>query len=150
MSKHVQFLNEAIIEAEKSLLSGDVPVGCVIVLQDQIIARAHNLREAQHDPTAHAEIIALREAGKALGSWQLKDCDLYVTHEPCPMCAGALVMARIHTLYYGCDEPTTGACGSCLNLVQYPGFPHNVHIVGPLAQEKCAALTRRFFAAKRR
>lgn len=119
----------------KILLSGDVPVGCVIVLRDQIIARAHNLREAHHDPTAHAEIIALREAGKALGSWQLKDCDLYVTHEPCPMCAGALVMARIHTLYYGCDEPTTGACGSCLNLVQFPGFPHNVHIVGPLAQE---------------
>lgn len=149
MTKHHEFLRAAIAEAEKAALKGDVPVGCVIVQNDEIIARGHNLREAQHDPTGHAEIIALRRAGEHLKRWQLSDCDLYVTHEPCPMCAGALVMARIHTLYYGCDEPLTGACGSRLNLVQFPGFPHNIHVVGPLAQEACAALTRRFFKEKR-
>ncbi len=139
----------AIDEAKKAPRHGDVPVGCVIVLEDKLIARAHNERELLHDPTAHAEILALRRAGEALQRSRLDGALLYVTHEPCPMCAGALIMARIHRVVYGCSEPQSGTCGTLMNLVQFPGFTHNVRITGPICQETCVALTRSFFMEKR-
>lgn len=143
------FIREALYEACLAAEHGDVPIGCVIVKNDTIIARAHNERQYHHDPTAHAEILALQRAGKYLKDWRLEDCILYVTHEPCPMCAGAAVMAKIHTIVYGADEPLTGVCGSQMNLVQFPGFPHQVRIRGPIAQEVCQSLVRAFFEQKR-
>lgn len=143
------FMREAIYEACLAAAHGDVPIGCVIVRDGEIIARAHNEREHTTDPTAHAEILALRRAGQALGHWRLDDCTLYVTHEPCPMCAGAAVMARIRHIVYGADEPLTGVCGSQMNLVQFPGFPHQVRISGPIAPEACQSLVRAFFEQKR-
>ena len=148
-SQHDYFLSEAIKEAQKALLTGDVPIGAVVVKNDQIIGRGYNRREADNDPTAHAEILALREAGKHLGTWRLSGCTLYVTMEPCPMCCGALINSRIETVVYGADEPKFGSAGSQLNLLQFPGFNHNVKIIGPLAQERCENLLRDFFAKLR-
>lgn len=148
-SQHDYFLSEAIKEAQKALLTGDVPIGAVVVKNDQIIGRGYNRREADNDPTAHAEILALREAGKHLGTWRLSGCTLYVTMEPCPMCCGALINSRIETVVYGADEPKFGSAGSQLNLLQFPGFNHNVKIIGPLAQERCENLLRDFFVKLR-
>lgn len=148
-NQHDYFLSEAIKEAQKALLTGDVPIGAVVVKNDQIIGRGYNRREADNDPTAHAEILALREAGKHLGTWRLSGCTLYVTMEPCPMCCGALINSRIETVVYGADEPKFGSAGSQLNLLQFPGFNHNVKIIGPLAQERCENLLRDFFVKLR-
>jgi len=148
--KQLFFMEEAIKEAEKAALIGEVPIGAVVVQNDQIVGRGHNLREQDHDPTAHAEICALRQAGQALGSWRLAGCTLYVTMEPCPMCCGALINSRIDTVVYGAKEPKFGSAGSQLNLLQFPGFNHNVHIVGPIAQERCSQLMKDFFASLRR
>lgn len=143
------FLNEAIAEAHKAAAIGEVPIGAVVVQNDLIVGRGHNRREIDNDPTAHAEILALREAGRTLGTWRLTGCTLYVTMEPCPMCCGALINSRIDTVVYGADEPKFGSAGSQLNLLQFPGFNHNVKIVGPIAQESCQALMRDFFAELR-
>lgn len=144
-NQHDIFLAEAIKEAEKAAAIGEVPIGAVVVCENKIIGRGHNLRETTNDPTAHAEIIALREAGQRLGSWRLNNCRLYVTMEPCPMCCGALINSRIDTVIYGADEPKFGSAGSQLNLLQFPGFNHNVKIIGPVAQEECQGLMRDFF-----
>lgn len=149
MTRDQHFMRYAIEEAKKSLVTGDVPIGAIVVSGDDIIARAHNEREARNDPTAHAEILALQKAGIALGNWHMEHCDMFVTHEPCPMCAGALIMARIHRVIYGCNEPKSGVCGTLMNLVQFPGFAHNVRISGPIAQDECAGLTKAFFKEKR-
>lgn len=138
-------MKEAIEEAKKATEHNDVPIGAIVVLHGKIIGRGHNTRERDHDPTAHAEINAMREASKTLGSWKLSDTIVYVTHEPCPMCAGAMLLSRVHTIIYGTNEPTFGVCGSQMNLVQFPGFPHNIHIRGPIAQNECATLTKNFF-----
>lgn len=135
----------AIQEANKALEHNDVPIGAVVVLNGKIIGRGYNTRERDHDPTGHAEINAMRDAGKTLGTWRLDEAILYVTHEPCPMCAGAMLLAHIHTVVYGANEPVYGVCGSQMNLVQFPGFPKNIHIRGPIAQEACSSLTRAFF-----
>ncbi len=148
-TQHLYFLNEAILEAEKAAALGEVPIGAVVVKDEQIIGRGHNRRELDHDPTAHAEILALREAGRTLASWRLSGCTLYVTMEPCPMCCGALINSRIDTVVYGADEPKFGSAGSQLNLLQFPGFNHNVKIIGPLAQERCQNLMRDFFTQLR-
>lgn len=145
VQKDLFYMQEAIQEARKALTSNDIPIGAIVVLDDKIIGRGYNQREANCDPSAHAEIIALRDAGKTIGRWHLAKATLYVTHEPCPMCAGAAIMARIDRIVYGCHEPNTGVCGSLMNLVQFPGFPHNVRITGPIAQDECQALTRSFF-----
>ncbi len=142
-------IDEAITEAKKALTSGDVPIGAIVALDGAIIGRGHNTRERDADPTGHAEINAMRDAAQNLGHWQLDGATLYVTHEPCPMCAGAMLLSRIATVVYGADEPTYGVCGSQMNLVQFPGFPHNIRIRGPVAQEECAALTRDFFQTLR-
>ena len=148
-TQHDFFLNEAILEAQKAALMGEVPIGAVVVKDDRIIGRGHNRREIDHDPTAHAEILALRDAGRTLGTWRLAGCTLYVTMEPCPMCCGALINSRIDTVVYGADEPKFGSAGSQLNLLQFPGFNHNVKIIGPIAQERCQDLMRDFFTQLR-
>lgn len=144
-----KMMAEAICEARKALAHKDVPIGAVVVLDGEIIGRGHNTRERDHDPSGHAEINAMRDAAQALGRWQLDGATLYVTHEPCPMCAGAMLLARVQGVVYGADEPTFGVCGSQMNLLQFPGFPNNVRIRGPIAQEACSALTRDFFCALR-
>ena len=150
MEEHLLFLEEAIKEAEQAAAIGEVPIGAVVVCNGEIVGRGHNLRERDNDPTAHAEICALRDAGKNLGTWRLENCTLYVTMEPCPMCCGALINSRVHTVVFGASEPKCGSAGSQLNLLQFPGFNHNVHFVGPIAQERCSQLMKDFFAQLRR
>ena len=139
----------AMDEARKAPAHGDVPIGAVVVLDGVAVGFGHNTRERDHDPAGHAEINAMRDAGKRLGRWQLDGATVYVTHEPCPMCGGAMLLAHVAVVVYGASEPTFGVCGSQMNLLQFPGFPNNVRIRGPIAQEACAALTRDFFRALR-
>ena len=150
MNTDTYYMTLAIKEARKALLNGDVPVGCVLVKNHEVIATGYNQREYSKDPTAHAEIIALRKAGEKLHSWHLDDVKLYVTLEPCPMCAGALINARIKTIIYGVDEPLYGACGSQLNLVQFPSFPHNIRVRSGILKEECYALLQEFFKILRK
>lgn len=141
---------EAIGEARKAPAHDDVPIGAVVVKDGVVIGRGHNTRERDHDPSGHAEINAMRDAAQRLGRWQLDGAVLYVTHEPCPMCAGAMLLAHVAAVVYGAEEPTYGVCGSQMNLVQFPGFPNNIRIRGPVAQETCSTLTRDFFRALRK
>ena len=150
MELHHMFMEEAIKEAEKAAALGEVPIGAVVVRDGEIVGRGYNLRELEHDPTAHAEICAMRDAGKNTGGWRLENCTLYVTMEPCPMCCGAMINSRIDTVVFGATEPKFGSAGSQLNLLQFPGFNHNVHIVGPIDQERCSNLMKQFFAELRR
>ena len=129
--------------------NGDVPIGAVIVHRDQIIAKAYNQREQLQDPTAHAEIIALTQAAAALESWRLNGCTIYVTLEPCPMCAGALVLARVDRLVYGCDDPKAGACGSLYNIVQDERLNHRLEVTSGVLADECGALLTEFFEKRR-
>jgi len=144
-------MREAIVEARAALALGEVPIGCVIVHEPagKIIARGHNCRLTAHDPTAHAEILAMREAGATLGDWRLLDCILYVTLEPCPMCAGAIVNARLPRLVYACDDPKAGAVQSLFQLCGDARLNHRVQITSGILAEECAALLRDFFKAQR-
>ena len=130
--------------------NGDVPIGAVIVHQDTIIAKAYNQREQLTDPTAHAEIIALTQAASAIGNWRLHGCTIYVTLEPCPMCAGALVLARMDRLVYGCDDPKTGACKSLYNIVQDDRLNHRLQVTGGILADDCAQQLQGFFAHRRK
>jgi len=140
---------EALKEAEKAALIGEVPVGAVVVLKGEIISRGHNLREALFDPTAHAEIVALREAASTLKNWQLKDCTLYVTVEPCPMCAGAIYQARIKTLVYGAPDLKAGAVDTLFDLVRNPRLNHRVEVVSGVLAAEARKLMTDFFNEKR-
>ncbi|WP_066827342.1 tRNA adenosine(34) deaminase TadA [Clostridium tepidiprofundi] len=142
-------MNEALNEAKKALILKEVPVGTVIVKNDEIIARAHNLRETLNDPTAHAEILAIRKASEKLQSWRLNECSLYVTLEPCPMCAGAIVQARIGKVYIGTFDDKAGACGSVINVLQNDSFNHWVDIKW-VYNEECSRILVDFFKNKRR
>ena len=144
-----QWMNEALVEARLAAAAGDVPVGAIVVMGGKIIGRGRNLREAEHDPSAHAEIAALRQAGQAIKGWRLADAEMYVTLEPCPMCASALVLAKVKSLVYGLDDPKLGACGSLINLVQFPGFDHDVSVRGGLLAAESAKLLQDFFALRR-
>ena len=139
----------ALAEAQAALAHDDVPVGAVAVLGGQVIASRHNERHLSADPTAHAEILALRDAAAALGSWRLSDVSLVVTLEPCPMCAGALVAARIGRLVFGTADPRAGACGTLYNLCQDPRLNHEVPVRAGVRAEACATLLTSFFALKR-
>ncbi len=139
------FMEEALAEAEKAAAMGEVPVGAVIVQNDQIIARGHNRTETDRDPTAHAEMIAIRQAAKTLGGWRLPDCTMYVTLEPCSMCAGAIVWSRIERLVIGTEDPKAGACGSVFNIPQDERLNHRVEVERGLMREECSALMRSFF-----
>jgi tRNA(adenine34) deaminase len=142
-------MGEALAEAQAAANLGDVPIGAVVVSDGQIVARAHNRREYLQDPTAHAEIDALRQAARALGGWRLPRCTLYVTLEPCVMCAGALVQARLTRLVYGAADRKAGAAGSVVDVLRDARFHHVVEVVGGIREAECGALLRDFFAGLR-
>ena len=147
---NTRYMQYAIQEAERARDVGEVPVGCVIVHEGEIIGKAHNQRETLQDPTAHAEIIALGAAAQALGSWRLEGCSLYVTLEPCSMCAGAAVLSRVAEIVYGADDPKSGACGSVLQVAGHPGLNHRPAVRGGILGERSSELLRNFFASLRR
>ncbi|HSN81700.1 MAG TPA: tRNA adenosine(34) deaminase TadA [Polyangiales bacterium] len=149
LSTDPHWMREAIAEARLAEARGEVPVGAVIVHEDQIIGRGHNERESQQDPTAHAEMIAIRQAARALGSWRLIDTVLYVTLEPCPMCAGALVNARVPRVVWGCDDPKAGATQTLYTIGSDPRLNHRFECVPGVLAEECSALLTGFFAAIR-
>jgi len=143
------FMREALALAAEAAAAGEVPVGAVVVKDGQVIGRGFNRPVSTADPTAHAEIVALREACSALGNYRLPGCELYVTLEPCAMCVGAMVHARLATIVYGARDPKTGACGSIADLPGLATFNHHGHFEGGMLAEECAALLKRFFAARR-
>jgi len=145
----VQYMRLALEQARAAATAGEVPVGAVLVMGDRIIARAANRTIADCDPTAHAEIIALREAARELGNYRLGGATLYVTIEPCSMCAGAMVQARIARLMYGCDDPKGGAVRSCFAVLDHPMLNHRVEVTSGVLAEECAAAIQAFFAARR-
>jgi len=146
---HERFMREAMAEAALAEQAGDVPVGCVLVHDDAIIARAHNHRQREQDPTAHAELIALRAAAQVLGSFRLIGVTAYVTLEPCPMCAGALVNARVPRVVYGCDDPKAGAVRTLYNIGTDARLNHRFELVPGVMASECAAQLSGFFAALR-
>jgi tRNA(adenine34) deaminase len=143
------YMREALRLAEKARKADEVPVGCVVVRAGKIIARASNQVELLKDATAHAEMLALTEAEAAVGDWRLIDCDLYVTKEPCPMCAGAIVHTRIRRVIFGCADPRAGAAGSVINLLQMPQLNHRCQITAGVLQTECAAILQDFFRKQR-
>lgn len=145
-----EFMHRALDEAKQALDHDDVPIGCVVVVGDEVVASARNERELRGDPTAHAEILALRAAAESRGSWRLADATLYVTLEPCPMCAGAMVLARVKRLVYGPQDPKAGAAYSLYNIVGDPRLNHNVVVTPGVCEDESAALLRAFFEQHRR
>src|SRR6266496_1731507 len=143
------FMREALRQAQKANEAGEVPVGAVIVRAGKIIGRAHNQVELLKDATAHAEMLALTQAEAAIGDWRLTECDLYVTKEPCAMCAGALVHTRIRRVIFGCTDPAAGAAGSVMNLLQMPRFNHQCDIASGVLQDECGAILQNFFRKHR-
>src|SRR3954466_15181700 len=143
------FMRLAIAEAERALEHDDVPIGAVVVRGDEVIGAGRNERELDQDPTAHAEILALRAAARALGHWRVLDSTLYVTLEPCAMCAGAIVLARLPRVVYGCTDPKAGAAGSVLDVLGAPRLNHRPRVTGGVRGGECAALLTEFFAARR-
>jgi tRNA(adenine34) deaminase len=143
------FMRLALREAERALEHADVPIGCVIAAEGEVVAAAGNERELRGDPTAHAEVLALREAGRVLGSWRLDGAALYVTLEPCAMCAGAIVLGRVPRVVYGTPDPKAGAAGSVLDVLGEPRLNHRPEVAGGLLAGESADLLRRFFAARR-
>jgi len=144
-----RFMQEAVELARKALEAEDVPVGALVVRGDRVIGRGCNQREKLQDPTAHAEMLALTAAAAYIGHWRLEECTLYVTLEPCPMCAGALVQARVSRLVYGAPDAKAGACGSLFTLTQDPRLNHRLETVGGVLAEPCAELLRAFFRRRR-
>ena len=144
------FMREALIEAQKAFDKGEIPIGAVLVRNGNIVARNHNRREEQHDPTAHAEVLVIREAGKILGGWRLPDSTLYVTIEPCPMCAGALVQSRVPRLVYGAPDPKAGAVHSLYTITEDQRLNHRLEVTGGVLAEECAELMRLFFRSRRK
>src|SRR4029453_753232 len=143
------FMREALRLAEKAAWQDEVPIGAIVVREGRTIARAYNQVELLKDATAHAEMLALTQAEAAVGDWRLIDCDLYVTKEPCAMCAGALVHTRIRRVIFGCADPLAGASGSVINLLQMPGFNHRCDIASGVLQNECAAILQAFFRKRR-
>ena len=143
------FMRLAIREAERALEHDDVPVGALLVAGGEVIGAGHNERELRQDPTAHAELLALREAARHLGSWRILESVLYVTLEPCAMCAGAIVLGRVARVVYGTDDPKAGAAGSVIDVLGEPRFNHRPEVAGGLLREACAALLLDFFSSRR-
>jgi len=139
------FMREALVEARLASRAGEMPVGCVIARDGEILARSHNECEARRDATAHAELLAIRRASAAAGDWRLNRCTLYVTLEPCPMCAGAIVQARVGRLVYGAADPGQGCAGSLYRICEDPAFPHFCKSEGGVMTEECQALLNAFF-----
>ncbi len=143
------FMGEAVRQAHRALAAEEVPVGAVIVHQGRIIARAHNQVETLKDATAHAEMLAITQAESVFGDWRLNECDLYVTKEPCPMCAGALVHVRMKRVIFGCPSEKDGAAGTLVQLLQHPRLNHRCEITQGVRQDECAAMLQSFFRKKR-
>jgi tRNA(adenine34) deaminase len=143
------FMRLALREADRALEHEDVPIGAVVVRDGEVIAAAHNERELRQDPTAHAEILALRDAASASGTWRVLDAVLYVTLEPCAMCAGAIVLARVPRVVFGARDPKAGACGSVLDVLSEPRLNHRPDVAGGLLAEECGALLSAFFGSRR-
>jgi tRNA(adenine34) deaminase len=143
------FMRLALREAERALEHDDVPIGALLVSDGEVLAAGHNERELRQDPTAHAEMVALRQAAAALGSWRVLDTVLYVTLEPCAMCAGAIVLARVPRIVYGASDPKAGACGSVLDVLNQPRLNHRPDVAGGLLGTECGALLSDFFASRR-
>ena len=148
MQNHVEFMKQALELARYAATIGEVPVGAVVVKDGEVIGKGYNLRENNASATAHAEVIAIEEACRALGTWRLSGCTLYVTLEPCPMCSGAVINSRIDKVVYGCDDSVAGCMGSVLRFNRYP-FNHTFDIIGGVLADQSAALLREFFEAKR-
>nr|WP_258535815.1 tRNA adenosine(34) deaminase TadA [Bacillus sp. 03113] len=144
------FMMEAILEAKKAELAGEVPIGAIIVLNGEIIARAHNLRESNQSAVAHAELLAIEKACEKIGSWRLEGAKLYVTLEPCPMCTGAIILARIQKVIFGASDPKAGCCGTLMNLLQDSRFNHQCEVVSGLKAEECGQLLSQFFSEIRK
>jgi tRNA(adenine34) deaminase len=143
------FMREALRQAQRAREAREVPVGAVVVLAGKIIGRAYNQTELLKDATAHAEMLALTQAEAAIGDWRLTECDLYVTKEPCAMCAGALVHTRVRRVIFGCTDPAAGAAGTVINLLQMPGFNHRCEITSGVLQNECATILKDFFRERR-
>lgn len=144
-----KFMKAAIKEAQKAYQLDEVPIGCVIVREEKIIARGYNRRNTDKNTLAHAELTAIKKASKKCGDWRLEDCTMYVTLEPCQMCAGAIVQSRMQKVVIAARNPKAGCAGSVLNLLQMPGFNHQVEIITGVLEEECAAMLSRFFAELR-
>jgi tRNA(adenine34) deaminase len=145
----LRWMQEALVEGRSAMAHDDVPIGAVVVHDGAIIGRGRNERELREDPTAHAEVLALREAAAALGSWRVLDATLYVTLEPCTMCAGAIVLSRVPRVVYGCADPKAGAAGSVLDVLAEPRLNHRPEVVAGVMAGECAELLRSFFRARR-
>lgn len=145
-----KYMMKALKEAEKAYNMGEVPVGAVIVKDGEVIAGGHNLTETQKDPTCHAEMMAIRQAATLLGGWRLSGCDMYVTLEPCAMCAGAIVWSRIDNLYIGAKDPKSGACGSIFQIPTEDRLNHQVRVNYGLMEEECSKILKDFFAELRK
>jgi tRNA(adenine34) deaminase len=143
------FMRLALREAERALEHEDIPIGAVLVKDGELLASAHNERELRGDPTAHAEVLALREAARVLGGWRVLDTVMYVTLEPCAMCAGAIVLARVPRVVFGASDPKAGACGSVVDILAMPALNHRPTVASGLLAEECGALLRAFFASRR-
>ena len=150
MNEHEHFMNEALKQAKKAYSKFEVPVGAVIVKDGKIIARAYNQKETKFDTTKHAEILAIQKASKKINSWRLIDCDMYVTLEPCPMCAGAIIQSRIKNVYYGTKDEKTGAIGSVLNLFEDYKFNHKPNFKSGILENECKKILQDFFTNLRR
>ena len=142
---HQDWMRRALVQAQLAFEQGEVPIGAVIVQNNNVIAEAHNEKELRNDPTAHAEILAIQRAAEKLGSWRLSDATLYVTLEPCPMCAGAIVQARLKNLVYGSMDLKAGATGSVMNVLDYTLWNHKVDVLAGVLEEECTEILKRFF-----
>ena len=147
--KHEDWMRLALKQAEKAYDIDDVPIGAVIVRKGEIISTAYNEKELSQDPTAHAEIVAIRRAAETLGHWRLTDCILYVTLEPCPMCAGAIIQSRLKQLVYGASDPKGGAVESVMNVLNEKAWNHKVEVTAGILEEECANLLKDYFKEKR-
>ena len=149
MTQDEKYMKEAIRQAKKAYAIREVPIGCVIVYKDKIVGRGYNRRTTDHNTLAHAELIAIKKAGKKLGDWRLEDCTMYVTLEPCQMCAGAVVQSRLKRVVVGCMNPKAGCAGSILNLLQMDAFNHQAELTTGVLEEECSRLMKDFFKRKR-
>ena len=149
LEDHEHWMRLALEEARKAEALGEVPIGAIIVRGGEIVGRGYNLRETTHDATAHAEMIAIREASERIGAWRLLDCTLYVTLEPCPMCAGAIVQGRVPLVVYGTPDPKAGCAGTLMNLLQEPRFNHRTELIEGVLREECAEMLSAFFRGLR-
>lgn len=145
MDTHIRYMKEAIKQAKKAAALGEVPIGCVIVYEDKIIGRGYNRRNTDKSTLSHAEITAIKKAGKIIGDWRLEKCTLYVTLEPCQMCSGAIVQARIPNVVIGCMNPKAGCAGSIINILDMPEFNHQVNTTYGVLEEECSQLLTDFF-----